>query len=112
MLRRMEATPSVLMPEGVRRSARGASRDARGRCVRRQLVAAPRQTAELRGLLRRLRRRLGIPESIPEDAALAGLPGWFFPASAAGQMVLAWLACWLAEVARVRPAVRGDDTAF
>jgi hypothetical protein len=47
--------------------------------------------------------RLGIPKSIPEDPALAGLPGWFFPVSAAGQMLLAWFAWRLAAVARLRP---------
>ena len=56
--------------------------------------------------------RLGIPKSIPEDGALAGLPGWFFPVSAAGQMLLAWLAWRLAEVARLRPDLLTDDASF
>jgi hypothetical protein len=56
--------------------------------------------------------RLGIPESIPEDAALVGLPGWFFPVSAAGQMLLAWLAWRLADVARLRPDRLAEDGDF
>ena len=40
--------------------------------------------------------RLGIPEEIPEDAELADLPGWFFPVPAAGQVILAWLATYVA----------------
>src|SRR3954447_8683411 len=46
--------------------------------------------------------RLGIPESIPEDPALDGLPGWFFPVSAAGQVLLACAAWRLALVVRLR----------
>jgi hypothetical protein len=56
--------------------------------------------------------RLGIPKSIPENAALVGLPGWFFPVSAAGQMLLAWLAWRLAEAARLRPDLLAKDENF
>jgi hypothetical protein len=56
--------------------------------------------------------RLGIPRSIPEDRALDGLPGWFFPVSAAGQVLLACLAWRLAMVFRLRPDMVTSDEAF
>ncbi len=40
--------------------------------------------------------RLGIPTGIPDDPELDPLPGWFFPIPAAGQVVLAWLASYVA----------------
>lgn len=56
--------------------------------------------------------RLGIPESIPAGTPLSGLPGWFFPVSAAGQVLLAGLAWRLAFVARLRPDLAADDELF
>jgi hypothetical protein len=56
--------------------------------------------------------RLGIPEGIPADARLDGLPGWFFPVPAAGQLLLAGLAWQLALVVRLRPDRVIDDRAF
>jgi hypothetical protein len=56
--------------------------------------------------------RLGIPGSIPEDAALDALPGWFFPVSAAGQVLLAWIAWRLADVVRLRPDLVASDEQF
>jgi hypothetical protein len=56
--------------------------------------------------------RLGIPEAVPEDPRLDPLPGWFFPISAAGQVVLALIAWQLAEVARLRPAVLAQRNGY
>src|SRR4051812_14387465 len=56
--------------------------------------------------------RLGIPESIPPNAALNGLPGWFFPVSAAGQVLFAGLAWRLAYIARLRPDLAAGDELF
>jgi hypothetical protein len=55
--------------------------------------------------------RLGIPEEIPADPRLDGLPGWFFPVPAAGQLLLAWLASLFALVVRLRPERVIDDRA-
>jgi hypothetical protein len=56
--------------------------------------------------------RLGIPESIPEGRSLDGLPGWFFPISAAGQVLLAAVAWSLALVVSLRPDVAAGDANF
>src|SRR3954454_15869830 len=56
--------------------------------------------------------RLGIPDSIPPNAALSGLPGWFFPVSAAGQVLFAYLAWRLAYIARLRPDLAAGDELF
>jgi hypothetical protein len=56
--------------------------------------------------------RLGIPNQIPPDARLDGLPGWFFPVPAAGQVLLAWLAWRLAITVHLRPDACVRDRAF
>jgi hypothetical protein len=50
--------------------------------------------------------RFGIPtlDALRADAAnLDPLPGWFFERAAAGQMLLALIALWLAAIAGLRP---------
>jgi len=56
--------------------------------------------------------RIGIPDEIPSQPRLDGLPGWFFPVPAAGQVLLSWLAWRLAITVRLRPEVCADDRAF
>jgi hypothetical protein len=56
--------------------------------------------------------RLGIPASVPEHASLDPLPGWFFPISSAGQVLLAWVAWRLANVLRLRPDLVASDNQF
>lgn len=56
--------------------------------------------------------RLGIPDSIPSDTPLSGLPGWFFSVSAAGQVLFAFLAWRLAYTVRLRPDLAAADETF
>jgi hypothetical protein len=56
--------------------------------------------------------RLGIPDSIPPNAYLDPLPGWFFPLAAAGQVLFAALAWRIAILARLRPDLAAADDGF